>query len=71
MKMEDTAEPTVSTGQPHAGLVGSAQDAVRAAHLRERRDGAVEVLRLVRRAQICTRMRAWPFGTTGKEKPIT
>jgi len=22
-------------------------------------------------AEICTRMRAWPFGTTGKKKPIT
>ncbi|PWJ84711.1 hypothetical protein C8D77_13114 [Mesorhizobium loti] len=22
-------------------------------------------------ADICVRMRAWPFGTTGKEKPIT
>ena len=22
-------------------------------------------------AESCTRMRAWPFGTTGNEKPIT
>ena len=49
----------------HVMVCARASDAELAAGLRERRDRTLQMLAVVCAADICTRMRAWPIGTTG------
>ena len=55
----------------HAAHSRIQTDPERLPRVREGRDGEVDVLPRVSAADIWVRMRAAPFGTTGKKKPAT